>query len=207
MSSAPLTEARLPEAPTVASGFRGRPVEWWAMLLLIVTELTLFATLLASYFFVRFETSGGWPPDGIREPALGLVLQMTLVLLTSSLPMWLAEQGARKGAQGQLRLGLLLAFLLGAAFLGAQAFEYTEKLKEFTPQDNAYGSLFFTITGLHGAHVAAGMLLILWTLGRALRGAYTPERHIAVQTTALYWHFVDGAWVVIMFTLYVSPHL
>jgi heme/copper-type cytochrome/quinol oxidase subunit 3 len=202
-----VTEVRLPSEPQTASGFRGRPSEWWAMLMLIVTELTLFAVLLASYYYLRFQSQPEWPPADIKEPSLSLPLAMTLVLLTSSLPMWLAEQGIRRGSQRQLRLGLSLSLFLGAVFLGAQAYEYSEKLKEFTPQDNAYGSLFFTISGLHGAHVAFGLLLISWTLARALRGRYAPERHIAVQTTALYWHFVDGAWLAIMFTLYVSPHL
>ena len=81
------------------------------------------------------------------------------------------------------------------------------KLEEFTPRTNAYGSLFFAITGFHGMHVMVGLLLILFVQVRAWLGHFDRTRHLHVQTTAMYWHFVDAVWVVIMLSLYIGPHL
>jgi heme/copper-type cytochrome/quinol oxidase subunit 3 len=177
------------------------------MLLLIATEAALFALLLASYFYTRFQTEGPWPPDGIADPKLGKPIVMTVLLMVSSIPAYLAERNARRGDQRGLVLALLSTLLLGSAFLALQIWEYTEKADLFTPRTNAYGSLFYTITGLHGAHVVAGLVLLLWTLAFALRGAFTAERHLAVQNVSLYWHFVHGVWLFVFVSLYLLPSL
>jgi heme/copper-type cytochrome/quinol oxidase subunit 3 len=204
--TATAVDGRLPREPRSPSGFRARPNEWWGMLMLIATELTLFALLLFSYFFVRFKSAPPWPPDGIKDPKLLKPAVMTVILLASSGPIWWAERGIRLGRSYRLLAGFAGGFLLGAAFLTLQVFEYLEKVKESTPRTDAYSSLFYTITTLHGAHVLVGLLLIAWTWLRALRGRYTRARHVAVQTTALYWHFVDGVWIFIFGSLYLSPH-
>jgi heme/copper-type cytochrome/quinol oxidase subunit 3 len=185
----------------------GRPTGWWGMLLLIATEATLFAVLLSSYFYLRFQHPGDWPPDGIADPKLLKPAIMTLLLMASSVPVYLGERGIRRGDVRRLRIGIGLTFLLGLGFLILQGFEYREKLAEFRPSTNAYSSIFFTITGFHGAHVIAGLLLLLWTQFFAWRGAYRAERHVAVQVAALYWHFVHVAWLVIFTSLYLTPHL
>jgi heme/copper-type cytochrome/quinol oxidase subunit 3 len=180
---------------------------WWGMLLLVATEATLFAVFIASYFYLRFKTEGGWPPDEINDPKLTRPLIMTAGLLSSSVPMYLAESGIRRGNQRRLKWGLAISFLLGAGFLTLQGWEYAQTEKEFTPRTNAYGSLFYTITGAHGPHVLAGLVLLGWTLSRAVRGAFSIRRHLAVQVTALYWHFVVGLWLVILLSVYLSPRL
>jgi len=184
-----------------------REPAWWGMLLLIATEAALFALLLASYFYTRFQTDGPWPPDGIADPELAKPIAMTLLLMISSFPAYLAERNARRGDQRGLVVALLATLILGSAFLALQIWEYTEKAKLFTPRTNAYGSLFYTITGLHGAHVIAGLVLLLWTLAFALRGAFTAERHLAVQNVSLYWHFVHGVWLFVFVSLYLLPAL
>jgi heme/copper-type cytochrome/quinol oxidase subunit 3 len=177
------------------------------MLLFILTEATLFATFLVSYFFLRFQSTPRWPPDGIDTPTLLLPSIMTVILLSSSVPMHIADAGIRRGSRLRLRLGLLASFVLGAAFLGLQVVEYAEKLREFTPQTNAYGSLFFMITGFHGAHVAGGLLLNLWVQLQAGRGFYGRDRHGTVRNVALYWHFVDAVWIAIFSSLYLAAAL
>ena len=82
-----------------------------------------------------------------------------------------------------------------------------EKLEEFSPRTNAYGSLFFTLTGFHGAHVAVGLLFSLWTQVRAWMGHFTADRHLTVQLFALYWHFVDIVWLFVLSTIYLSPNV
>ena len=85
--------------------------------------------------------------------------------------------------------------------------EYREKLAHFKPTSNAYASTFYTITGFHGTHVAFGLLLLGLTLLRDARGRIDPERPVAVKVSSLYWHFVDAVWLVILTSLYLSPHL
>jgi heme/copper-type cytochrome/quinol oxidase subunit 3 len=96
---------------------------------------------------------------------------------------------------------------MGAGFLALQYLEYTKDIKEFHPQTDAYGSLFYTINTIHALHVVAGLLLICWVFLRARERDITRRNSIAVQVTSLYWHFVHGAWLVIFFCLYISPHI
>jgi cytochrome c oxidase subunit III len=195
----------LPRAPVGVEG--GRSTGYWGMVLLIFTEATLFAILLTSYFYLRFQGSPVWPPDGIRKPELTLIAVMTPILLLSSGPMHWAELSIKKGNVGRLRLGLLITFLMGGAFLILQGFEYHTTLREFTPRTDVYGSLFFTITGFHGVHVAVGLLMNLWLQWSAARGRFSAERHLAVENVTLYWHFVDAVWVFILVSLYLSPYI
>jgi heme/copper-type cytochrome/quinol oxidase subunit 3 len=193
--------------PTVGDGPRN--FGWWGMALFIAVEATVFALLLASYFYVRFRTGPVWPPDGIEAPKLKLVLIMSAILWSSSIPVHLAHGAIRHDQQRRLRIYLALGFLLGAAFLALQcAVEYPDILRhEFTPRTDAYGSMFFTITGLHGAHVAVGLLMSAWVQLRARQGAFDRHRHVSVQNFVMYWHFVDVVWVFVLATLYLSPHL
>ena len=185
-----------------------RAFGWWGMVGLIATEAMLFAALIASYFYLRFTSEPNWPPDGIGKPALELPLAMTVILWSSSIPVHLADAAVRKGNQSRFRLMLALGFVLGAAFLALQlVVEYPEKLQEFTPQTNAYGSLFYGLTGLHGSHVLVGLLFSVWVQIRAWRGAFDEHRHVTVQNFTLYWHFVDAVWAAVLVTIYLSPHL
>lgn len=199
-----IREARL-ELPRRVAG--SRSFGWWGMVCLISTESMLFAALIASYFYVRFKTGPVWPPDGIAAPKLELPLIMTAILLSSSIPVHIAERGIQRGNQGRLRVGLAIGFLLGASFSGLQAFEYAETLKEFTPTTNAYGSLFYTVTGFHGSHVLVGLMFNAWTQIRAWGGAFDQHRHVTVQNFAMYWHFVDVVWIFVLSSIYLSPTL
>ena len=78
---------------------------------------------------------------------------------------------------------------------------------DHTPQTDAYWSLFFTITGVHGAHVAMGLLMLTMNLVRASLGHFTSDRRLAVQTGALYWHMVDAVWLIIFTALYLLPRV
>ena len=185
-----------------------RSFGWWGMVWLIATEATLFASLLASYFYLRFRHGVAWPPDGLPVPELELPIIMSVILLSSSIPVHLAEAGIKKGRQSVLRWGLFAGFVLGATFLVLTvAVEWPETLHHFTPRTNVYGSLFFTITGFHAAHVLVGLGMNLWTQIRARQGAFDAERHVTVQNFTMYWHFVDVVWVFVFATLYLSVRL
>lgn len=177
------------------------------MVMLIVTEAMLFGSLIAAYFYIRFGSDPVWPPDGIETPSLELPLIMTAILFSSSIPIHLADRAARRGNQFVLRWGLLVGFLLGAIFMGLLlGIEYPEKLHELSPTDNAYGSLFYTITGFHGMHVLVGLMISVWVQIRAWRGAFDEHRHVTVQNFVMYWHFVDVVWAAVLATVYLSPN-
>ena len=173
----------------------------WAMLLIIATEAMLFVYLLFAYYYLGSMAPGEFPSGG--PPELKLVVPNTIILLVSSGTMYWAERGIRAGSQMRLRVGMLLTLLLGIVFLVIQGIEYSHK--KFALQTNAYGGLFFTITGFHGAHVLIGLLLNVVVQVYAWRGWFTERRHLAVSNVATYWHFVDAVWLVVFFSLYITP--
>ncbi len=177
---------------------------WWAMLIVIMNEAVIFASLVASYFYLRFN-SPTWPQDNLKRPELILPAIMTVLQVSSSLFMQWGLSSIKRGRTGRMRLALLIALLLAAGFLGMQAYEYTHS--EFGPQTNAYGSLFFTITGIHGLHVLIAILMNLFIQVRAGFQHFTARRHLAVENVSLYWHFVDIVWLVIFTSLYLSTYL
>ena len=184
-----------------------RGTGWWGMTLFILTESTLFACLLASYFYIRFSDTITWPPDGIDKPKLLHPLIMTALLVSSSGPMVWADHAVRHGKLLQLRIGLICTWLLGLFFLLIQATEYHTDLKEFTWTTDSYGSLFYTITGFHGCHVITGLLMVGFVIVAAFMGKFDGKRHQRIRLVAFYWHFIDVVWLAILCSLYLSPHL
>jgi heme/copper-type cytochrome/quinol oxidase subunit 3 len=181
-----------------------RSASWWGMAVLILNEAVIFASLLASYFYIRFN-SVLWPPQGVKLPELTISGINTVILIGSSFVMQWAAGSIRRGEVSRLRIGLLIAFLMGAVFLGIQIYEYTQL--EFLPQDHAYGSLFWGITGLHAMHVLAALIMNLYLQVRAGLGHFGSERFQAVENVTLYWHFVDVVWVFVFSSLFLSPYL
>jgi heme/copper-type cytochrome/quinol oxidase subunit 3 len=201
MSSSPLTVTR-DQLPTELSGERS--TGWWGMVILIANEATLFSSLIASYFYLRFN-SPVWPLDNIKRPELILPAIASVILLSSSVFMQIGEAGIRRGSQGRLKFGFAVAFILAVIFLSIQLFEYSRS--EFTPTTNVYGSLFFAITGIHGMHVIGGLLLNAVIQVRTYLGHFNANRMQGVENATLYWHFVDVVWVVVFLSLYISPYL
>ena len=206
------TEPGVPGAPPGAGvrlqpaqrSARGHPTAWWGMVILILTEATLFGGLLSSYFFIR-AINHTWPLGGIKAPDLHRISIFTGVLLGSSIPIFWAEAAIKRGNLRRLRVGLAVSWLMGAAFFVNQVLEY--RSLGFGPRTNAYGSLFYAITGLHGAHVVIGLLISLVVQLKAGLGRLSAERHLTAQVFGLYWHFVDGVWVFVFASLYLSTHL
>jgi heme/copper-type cytochrome/quinol oxidase subunit 3 len=195
--------AALP-AGTLPVGAKGRDsVGWWGMLCLIATESSLFAYLLFSYFYIAIQRGPGWSPE--PHPSVVLAGPNTLILLSSSVAAWWGEGGVRKGQRGRHLAGLALAIALGVVFLVVQVFEW--KGKAFGPADGSYGSLYFTVTGFHMAHVIVGVALLSVVLAWSAMGYFTPRRYEPVSISIVYWHFVDAVWLAVFSTFYVSPYL
>jgi len=182
---------------------RGRPVGWWGVVCMIATEATLFAGLLSSYFFL-WAGSRRWPQGGIEAPALGRISIFTVLLLGSSIPIIVAERANRRGRLPVVRVALAISFFMGAAFLINQALEYRDLTFGWT--DNAYASIFFATTGLHGLHVLLGLLMSLVVQAKGYLGRLAPHDDITVEVFSLYWHFVDAVWIFVFTSLYLAPH-
>jgi cytochrome c oxidase subunit III len=176
-------------------------LSWWGMVLFIATEATLFVYLIASYFYVGGSATS-WPPI---IPEIRMTAINTVLLLLSSGSAIIADRSVRHGRIGALQAWLVVTIVLGAVFLAIQMHEYTTL--EFHAQTDAYGSFFYLITGLHGAHVAAGIMMLVYVLVRAFAGHFDAVRNDAVRNAILYWHFVDVVWLVVFTSLYLLPRL
>ena len=112
-----------------------------------------------------------------------------------------AVEGAKHNNRRALKLGMLATLLLGATFLTVQINEYVHL--GFAPYDSAQASVFYGLTGLHGAHVFIGLTLLLFTTIRAFRGHFTAEEHGGVEIPGIYWHFVDVMWIIVYLSVYI----
>ena len=185
-------------AAAVDRSRRARPSGWWGVLLFICTEATLFGLMIASYFYLRFYNAQ-WPPAGIEKPKVLLPLVLTAVLVASAVPLLMAVRSARRGHVRAAWLFVLAAIIVQSAYLGVQIHEFTSELDKMSPKDSSYASIYFTLLGAHHLHVAAGILLELWLVGRLL-GGMTNYRFIALRAIALYWYFVAALGVAVVFT-------
>jgi heme/copper-type cytochrome/quinol oxidase subunit 3 len=171
---------------------------------LIVTEALLFVSLFFSYYLLAAHNPK-WPLDA--PPKLKLALGMLVILLASSACLEVARHFGKRSRNGPLRIAILCAVLLGVLFLGLQTLEYRDRLKSVLPTSDAYGSIFYVITSIHGLHVLIGLLMLAYVacLPRPSPGADRPP-HRPLHAAALYWHFVDAVWIFIVLLLYLVPH-
>jgi cytochrome c oxidase subunit III len=190
-------------APLPVGALGRNAVGWWGMLCLIATESSLFAYLLFSYFYFAAQNGKAWLP--VAHPQWRLSGPDTLVLLASSVAIWWAERAIKRGARRRHLAGTAIAIALGVVFLVVQYFEW--RGKSFTLTSGSYGSLYFTITGFHMAHVVAGLIMLSVVFAWSLAGDFNERRHTPVMMSSVYWHFVDAVWLVVFFTFYVSPYL
>ena len=174
--------------------------QFLGMLLFIISEVMLFGAFFTAYFFIRVVGNADWPAEGQHLP-VAIAGVNTAILISSSFTMHWALEGARNGNRAALRVGLLTTFLLGLAFLCIQVNEYVNI--GFAPADNAQGTIFYGLTGLHGAHVFVGLTLLLFATIRAYRGHFSPKEHRGVEIPGIYWHFVDVMWIVVYTTIYI----
>ena len=189
---------------TAAHTRRALPNGIWGMWLLIATESTLFGTLIATYFYLRFLTTT-WPPAGIEEPSVALPLVLAGALAATSVPMFLAAASARAGRVATTRRMLLLSVLVQAGYLAVQIILFKSDLGDFSPKDTTYGSIYFTLLAADHAHVLIGILLNCALLSFLTRGL-TSYRVVGVRAVALYWYFVSVVTVLVTLTQ-LSPSL
>jgi cytochrome c oxidase subunit 3 len=170
------------------------------MALFIISEIMIFGAFFTAYFFIRIVQHNPWPAPGTTIP-VSVAAVNTAILFSSSFTLHGAELAIKNGNRNGLKAGILTTFLLGLTFLTIQINEYVHL--GFAPHDSAQGTIFYGLTGLHGAHVTIGLMLLAMVTVRAFRGHYSPEQHRGVNVPGIYWHFVDAMWLVVFTTVYV----
>ena len=193
----------------------GKAMMW----IFLLSDTFIFSCFLVSYMKVRMSPTIPWPNPsevfgltmfGVSVPRL-LIAIMTFILITSSGTMALAvNYGYRKDRKKTFWLMFATA-VLGASFVGMQAFEWTKLIMEgVRPWENPFGapqfgSAFFMITGFHGMHVSAGVIYLLVVAFRVRNGFYEKRggNYEIVEIAGLYWHFVDLVWVFIFAFFYL----
>ena len=208
--------------PPTTTGLDHRKIAIWAF---IGSECMLFTSLISTYLVYKGRSVNGPmphttcgpttnPPCATELPAIldiPVTSASTFVLLMSSLTMVLAlaavENKGKPGWTGLLassKTWLLATAILGATFLGFQAYEFTAFVHEgLTIKTNLFGSTFFTLTGFHGAHVTAGVIWLGTLLAIDYKRGLEPADAINVDIAALYWHFVDVVWIAIFTLVYL----
>jgi cytochrome c oxidase subunit 3 len=165
----------------------------------LASELMFFAGLFASYFTIR-SASAAWPPPGVELDPLREGV-FTVVLIASSFTMQAADHRLQEEHRRTARKWIVATLVLGAVFLANEVLEWVTI--GFTPSTNAYGSLFFLLTGFHGLHVLIGLLLMIALLGRLVGPGPDPGDGPAITAVTYYWHFVDVVWVGLYVTIFL----
>ena len=181
----------------------------------LASELMFFAALFAAYFTVRSVSSDLWAQE-TQLLNLPFAATNTTILVLSSVTCQLGVFAAERGQVGRtggllnvgkwgLREWFILTYVMGAIFIGGQAFEYAELVHHgMTIQDSAYGTLFYLTTGFHGIHVTGGLLAFLFVLGRTFMARrFTHEQAVSAIVVSYYWHFVDVVWVALFAAIYL----
>ena len=203
-----MTAETMPTHPTgeehapIVTHATGIPTALVGMLLFIASEVMFFGGLFATYFNARASATGVWgPPEGAHELDLPLAAVLTAILVASSFTMQFGVWAIRRGDTGKLRMWTAITLGLGVLFLAGQLYDYSEL--GFGIADGVFGTVFYTLTGFHGAHVFGGAVGLTIVLARTMRGQFSAKNHVAVEAVSMYWHFVDVVWIGVFSTIYL----
>lgn len=202
------------------------------MMWFIFSEVMFFAAFFGALFYARvlsvpwllgadFSTheylwngfGESWPTNGPGNvggdfqtmSAWGIPAINTLLLLTSGVTITLSHWALKANDKSKTVLWLFATVVLGAVFLGFQAYEYYHAYHglNLTLESGVYGSTFFMLTGFHGFHVTMGTVMLIVITIRAAKGHFSPDNHFAFEGVAWYWHFVDVVWLGLFIFVYV----
>jgi len=189
------------ETPTTGTGVSNTKLAMW---LFLSSDCLFFGAFISAYLFYRGRPQPGpHPVDVYNIPFTSVT---SFILLMSSLTMVLALAACQRGEMRRFRIWILATALFGATFIGGQIFEFTEFTRQGLNLDtNLFGSSFFVLTGLHGAHVTAGIVWLMSLWGLAMQGRIGQADSERVEVAGLYWHFVDVVWIVIFTVIYLIP--
>jgi cytochrome c oxidase subunit 3 len=213
MSSAAVTVADLQEEhPPIVVPSSGMPWNKMGMLFFIGSEIALFGSFFMAYFFIRvthYANFSSWHEEFGHLIPVGVALINTVILLSSSVTIHFAESALKKNNRKTMIWLIAATLVLGLTFLGLQINEYRALVTDehIGPSSNAFSSVFFSLTGLHGSHVLVGAIMLAVMLVRALRGHYSSEGHLGFNIMSIYWHFVDVVWIFVVSLIYLPGNL
>jgi heme/copper-type cytochrome/quinol oxidase subunit 3 len=192
-----------PVHPPTSTGLNTWKMGFWVF---IGSETLFFGTLISTYMVYRGQSVVGPYPLDVFDLALTTI--STFVLLMSSLAVVLALEFLQQGRRNLALFWTMMIIVLGAGFLGFQAYEFTHFYREgLTLQTNLFGSTFFVLTGFHGAHVTIGVIWLLFLWFDMYRGKLLPKDSLRLEVAGLYWHFVDIVWIVIFTLVYLLEYV
>lgn len=198
-----MTATGIARAPLVSAPGASRSSGWWGIVCLIATESVLFLLAIASYFYLRTESRTGWPPAPLHDPEILKPLGANLLLVVSCIPLVAASRAVDAGNAARARAWLALTTVLGLGFVAVQVILTRQSLGTFSPRDSAYGSIYYSLAGIHLAHAAAGVLALAWLVTRLPRS--TARRRVSsLDVVSLYWFFVVVSAVLVFLTLDVA---
>ena len=175
-----------------------------AMWVFLGSEFLFFGAFISTFLLYFQETNGG---PGVELFDIAFTSISSFILLMSSLTMVLAHNAHANRDMRRLRLWLLATASLGMVFVAGQAYEFTVFAREgLTLGTSPMSSAFYVLTGLHGAHVTIGIVLLLTTYAFTKTGKITPDQDVKTEMIGLYWHFVDIVWVLIFTVVYLIPY-
>jgi cytochrome c oxidase subunit 3 len=177
--------------------------------LIILTELLLFGGAFGMYFTIRTRFTF-WPPSGAPVLETFIPRVQTLILISSSILIEWAIWQLKQGRNRAFKAGLVGTTVLGALFPILQfGYEWPQLLLSgiLTPADGFFGASFFVLTGIHGAHVIAGVIAYAFVGTRAFMGQYSPKNHGLVEATSTYWHFVHIIWLFLFALLWQGSRI
>lgn len=174
------------------------------MKLFLVSEAAIFGAFFAHYYSTR-TAAEIWPLPGAPHLDTSLPSIATLILMSSSVTMEFAHHALKAAKRGMASLLTLITIILGIIFLSFQGHEwgFLKTYDQFTQASGITGTLFYIMTGFHGAHVATGILMLMIVWFRLRLGHFAPERHFSFVAASWYWHFVDVIWIALFFSIYL----
>jgi cytochrome c oxidase subunit 3 len=172
------------------------------LIIFLASEIALFGAFFLFYGHARVFNGMEWPAKGYEIPADNTSIN-TGILVASSFTAEIAFLSLLKDRRKGLLWWLIATVVLGAIFLGLQMREYHDI--GFLPSTNAQGSIFFALTGLHGAHVFLGLTFLMFCIVRVMRGHFSSKSYTGLLVTSIYWHFVDIVWILLYTLVYLLP--
>ena len=198
MTQAAITEHHPPVEDT-STGLNSRKLLMWAFL---GSDVMFFGAFISTYLVYRGKSLvGPYPSEILNIPITSV---STFVLLMSSLAMVLGLHYVKEGEKNKGTLWILVVVVLGSIFMGFQFVEFREFAHlGLTPRTNIFGTTFFILTGIHGAHVTIGVIWMAFLAYSSHNGALRPDNALDLEIAGLYWHFVDIVWIVIFTVIYL----
>ncbi len=176
-----------------------------AMWVFLSSECIFFGAFISTYLLYRGRSPANTPqPKDVYNIPFTSVT--SFILLMSSLTMVLALAAIQRGDHRRFRIWVIATAMFGMVFIAGQIYEFTEFYREgLALKTSVFGSSFFVLTGIHGAHVTVGIIWLLSLWGLSMQNRLNVQHSERVEIAGLYWHFVDIVWIIIFTVVYLIP--